>query len=133
LLEAHGDLSIEVERNIISVSLFGSFNETGVENWTQKLRVQIEHFGVSSFFILMDNLKYEGFTPLGFEVSNEFNLWLCNQPMKAKAIVQPSLLARKINISNIPALKKQRIEYFEDKDNALAWLKSFPEYLTFTE
>ena len=76
----------------------------------------------------MNNTDYEGFTPEASDISNDFNLWLNEQAMVAKAIVQPSLLARKMSLKNIPALKKQRIEYFDTKSDALLWLKALPEY-----
>lgn len=131
MFDIHGDLKIEYDRNIFSVTLTGPFNDAGVEHWTRELKKQIEYRAYSEFFVLMNNIDYAGFTPDGYLISDEFNLWLSEQPMVAKAIVQPSKLARKINVSNIPSLARQRIEYFDTKESALDWLRTRPEYLEF--
>lgn len=129
----HGELKMQLDKNIILVTLIGPFNDLGVTTWTENVRTQIETFGDNPFFILMNNTNYAGFTHHGSEISNQFNYWLTNQTMIAKAIVQPSLFARKMNLKHIPALKDQYIEYFDNKNDALSWLKTFPEYLNYPE
>jgi len=129
MFNIHGELDMSLDKNIILVTLTGPFNEMGVENWTKEVKAQIESFSGSHFFILMDNTNYGGFTAEASAISNEFNVWLNEQSMVAKAVVQPSSLAIKMNRKNIPALAKQNIEYFDNEEQALIWLKGFPEYL----
>jgi len=129
----HGEVAIRLDKNIILVALKGPFNEGGVSNWTEKLRGEIDKFLGKPFFILMNNVDYEGFTPEASIISNNFNLWLNEQQMVVKAIVQPSSLARKMNLRNIPALSSQRIEYFDTQTEAKSWIKKHPEYLNFEE
>jgi len=131
MFDIHGELDMSLDKNIILVALTGPFNDMGVEHWAKEVKAQIEQFADRPFFILMDNTNYGGFTAEASAISNKFNLWLNEQPMVAKAIVQPSALARKMNQKSIPALANQNIEYFEDKSAALAWLKTFPEYLDY--
>ena len=130
MFNRHGELDMKLDKNIILVTLVGPFNDMGVSSWTKELRAQIEKFTGNRFFILMDNRNYGGFTAEASAISNEFNLWLNDQPMVAKAIVQPSPVAIKMNLKSIPALAKQNIKYFDNKDDALTWLKAFPEYLS---
>ena len=133
MFDIHGDLEMKLDRNIISVKLIGPFNEAGVENWTQKLQAQIISFSGRQFFVLMNNADYEGFTPEAFQVANDFNLWLNDQAMVVKAVVQPSVLAKEMNIKNIPALAGQRIEYFDNKHDAISWLRTLPEYINYID
>jgi len=128
MFEVHGELFIEIDNNILLITLIGPFNDMGVKNWTEKVKSKIEEFGENNFFIIMNNTNYIGFTAEASEVSNNFNLWLNEQAMIAKAIVQPSSLARQMNLKNIPSLTKQHIEYFDNKNDALLWIKAFPEY-----
>lgn len=133
MFSIHGEVSIKLDKNIILVTLVGPFNDGGVNNWTEQLKTQIELFSDKPFFILMNNTDDVGFTPEASIISNRFNLWLNKQQMVVKAIVQPSSLAREMNLRNIPALEIQRIRYFDTQEEASSWLKKHSEYLNYQE
>jgi hypothetical protein len=131
--DAHGDIDFKLDKNIVCVTLIGPFNGAGVVEWTQKLQQIIIGFEGKPFFVLMNNTDYEGFTPEAFQIADDFNFWLNDQTMVVKAIIQPSLLAKEMNIKNIPALAGQRIEYFDNKHDAISWLRTLPEYLNYLD
>lgn len=121
----HGDNSIELIDNTIFITLKGSFNEYGTLIWIEKLKTIVNHLKGKPFYILINHIEAEGATPEAFQVANEYNSWLCEQNLTAKAIVTSSVLAE-IDLAQIDKKnrKHQNYKYFTTVSCALEWLKT---------
>jgi len=119
----HGTTSISIDGNIISMKSVGAFNREGTVRAIEKLTLAIENFSQKRFKMLFDYTKVEGGTPDVFEKIDEFNLWLNNQNMAAKALIINSSAMLEILESKSPARKFQNTKNFDNEASALSWLK----------
>jgi hypothetical protein len=103
--------------------LNGAFNEYGAKDVAQKTKQIIAALTQESFVIIVNLLNLDAVTPEAFYISNEFNRWLNNQTMIAKAIVITSETIKNIDQQWVPSKVVQNIEYFHNIDDALIWLK----------
>ncbi|MFQ3195922.1 MAG: hypothetical protein ACI9N3_002763 [Colwellia sp.] len=101
----------------------GAFNEYGAKDVAQKTKQIIAALTQESFVIIVNLLNLDAVTPEAFYISNEFNRWLNNQTMIAKAIVITSETIKNIDQQWVPSKVVQNIEYFHNIDDALIWLK----------
>jgi len=116
---------MEIVDNILFLDISGPFNEYDIIAITEEVRLGIEQFHQKSFFLLIDIHHTEGGTPEGFEESRKFNLWLDEQNLIAKAIICSSAAFIEINESRVRDTKKQRIQYFCNKETAMNWFHTF--------
>jgi len=119
----HGTTSISIDGDIISMKSVGAFNREGTVRAIEKLTLAIENFSQKRFKMLFDYTKVEGGTPDVFEKIDEFNLWLNNQNMAAKALIINSSAMLEILESKSPARKFQNTKNFDNEASALSWLK----------
>ena len=119
----HGENTVIVKENIIHVTLKGAFNEYGAKDVSNKTKEIIRAFNQKRFTILINLLSLDGATPDAFNTSNEFNEWLNNQNMVAKAIVITSQTIKAVDQQWVPSKAVQNIEYFDNEDDALRWLE----------
>lgn len=119
----HGESTIILKGNIIHITLEGAFNEYGAKEVSATTREIINTLNQKEFLILANLLNLNGATPEAFSISNEFNAWLNNQNMVAKAIVIQSDTVKEIDKHWVPSKAIQNIEYFDNEDDALIWLK----------
>ncbi len=120
----HGGHSIVVNGNIIVLKLTGAFNEYGVFKFTQDVKGVIESFNGKIFSILVNNLELLGGTPEAYAELEKYNKWLNNQNMVAKAMVIKSSATLGIINSLVPSIKLQNMKDFDNKYEAIEWLKS---------
>jgi hypothetical protein len=120
----HGQSSISVDGDIISVKAVGAFNQEGIVKSIEELKVVIESFCQKEFKLLIDYSEIEGGTPEVFERINECNLWLNTQNMVAKVLVINSSVNLAILESRTPARKLQNTKNFDNKASAITWLKT---------
>jgi HKD family nuclease len=119
----HGETYISIKDSIIIVEVKGAFNIEGMERSFNDLKMVVDTFGQEEFKLLVDYTNSEGATPDAYEKNNEGNAWLNEKNMTAKAIVIKSNILLKILESRTPARKFQQAKNFDDKFDALAWLK----------
>ncbi len=121
---AHGISSVELKDGRIYITLKCSFNEYGMQDWFKKLKAIVKQLKGKSFSILINHLEADGATPEAFQVANEYNLWLCEQNLTAKAIVTSTVL-EEIDLSQIDKenRKRQNYKYFNTNTSALKWLE----------
>ena len=119
---AHGQSSISVDGDIITVKAVGAFNVEGITKTIEQLKFFIEGFGQKEFKLLFDYTETEGGTPDVFDKINECNIWLNSQNMVAKAVVVHSEILLKILESRTPARHSQNEQSFDDIASAINWL-----------
>lgn len=121
---SHGkvDLSLIGER-IIYAAFIGSFNEKGVENYAPEIKRIVNSFEKQPFAMLINNLSIEGGTPEAYQRLDEYNQWLNNQPIVAKAFIIDNNVTKQILLARTPALKQQNIAFFETPAEATVWLE----------
>ena len=119
----HGQSFIFVDGDIIIVRAVGAFNDEGIVKTIDKLKSVIKSFGPKGFKLLFDYSEAEGGTPDVFDKINECNIWLNGQNMIAKALVINSPTQLGILESRTPARRSQNAKNFNDKENAINWLK----------
>lgn len=120
----HGESSVTFIDGTIFVTLKGAFNEYGIQIWVNKLKGIVNQLKGKPFAMLINYAEAEGATPEAFTVANEYNLWLCDQKLTAKAIVTSSILAA-IDRAQIDEKNRlnQNFQYFTTISDALNWLK----------
>ena len=121
---AHGQSSISVDGDIITVKAVGAFNVEGITKTIEQLKFFIEGFGQKEFKLLFDYTETDGGTPDVFDKINECNIWLNSQNMVAKAVVIHSEILLKILESRTPARHSQNEQSFDDIASAINWLAS---------
>jgi hypothetical protein len=119
----HGESFITVEDDIIMVKVIGAFNSEGISKSIAELKSVIDSFSQNEFKLFLDYTDAEGGTPEVFEKINECNIWLNTQNMIAKALAIKSTSILAILESRTPARNSQHSKNFDNKINALNWLK----------
>lgn len=122
---SHGDLEICVLDNVITVAFIGSFNAEGIRNYAIKMQSIVTSLKEQPFFMIINNSKFEGATPEGFEELNVFNTWLNNTQIKAKAFIINSETNKQIIINRTPSLLLQNTKFFSNYQEAKMWLTKF--------
>ena len=120
----HGDVSFTVEKNIIIAKFKGAFNEFGAKKYTDGIKQIVDNFNGERFSILINNLDIIGGTPEAYEELEEYNKWLNNQNLIAKAMVISSVAALEIIDHFSPSRKVQLKQTFQNEKEALDWLKT---------
>lgn len=118
----HGNYTVTVNQSIIHLTISGAFNETGCLRFIEAMKSTITSFGSAEFAILFDITELEGGTPEAYQVLNEYNTWLNQQAMIAKAMVIHSRVQISIVNTLSPARKQQNIHSFFDRADAEVWL-----------
>lgn len=119
----HGKVIISLEDNyVIESKLIGSFNEIGALEYTEKIKKLIHSLGETPFSILVDNSQLEGGTPESYEIVEQYNVWLKQKKLVAKAIVVPNLATPELIGSRCPTIATQNIQYFKSYDEAKKWI-----------
>jgi len=121
---AHGEVAIEVKDNIIIVRTSGAFNEYGTLRYTDGIRKAIDSLQGESFSILVNNLKFQGATPEAYEELENYNAWLNQQKLIAKAMVITSAITLDVINMRSPSRASQQNQSFDNEEAAMDWLKS---------
>jgi len=119
----HGEVHIILEGNIVIATLIGAFNEKGAMKYTEGVKSIVKEFEGKKYAILVDNSNMEGGTPEAYQVLEEYNQWLNNTNLVAKAMVVKTLITTELVESLSPSIKLQKTRSFQDKDLAFEWLK----------
>lgn len=120
----HGEFDINIENDIINITIKGAFNDVGAKAVIEQLVQHITTLKNEPFAILANLLAFEGGTPEVFAVSDEFNAWLNSKNMVAKALVFTSPALIMIEKTLVKSKQGQNIQYFADEHEATAWLDS---------
>ncbi len=124
LEQPHGHFTVLIEDGIIYTQLEGDFNEQGVIAWADELKAAIKTFNGEPFLMLVDEMLAPSATPGALKEGNNYNQWLNEQNMLAKAVVYSSSMLRDIDIKHLPARTKQNIAYFDNLASAKKWLNA---------
>lgn len=120
---AHGQFDVACHDQIIFVKLSGSFNCSAIKAYAQAVKGKVASFGGRPFAMLINDVQVEGGTPEAYDALNEYNAWLNEQAIVAKAFILSSLALKDIIITRTPELQRQNIAFFEHIEEATAWLK----------
>jgi len=119
----HGNVSTQIDGNIIIVYLIGEFNEFGAQNYTSRVKEAVAQFNGKPFSLLVNLLEMIGATPEAFQEVDELNYWLNKQNLQKKSRVIKS----NATLFMVQVLANSRAEQvigdFETHEQALAWLK----------
>jgi hypothetical protein len=120
----HGEFNINIDNDIINITVKGAFNDFGAKAAFEQLMQHISAFNNKPFAILINLLGFEGGTPEVFAVSDEFNIWLNSKNMVAKALVFTSPALIMIEKTFVKSKEGQNIQYFADETEAIVWIES---------
>ena len=120
----HGEVSIRIENNIIFVEMKGAFNEYGAQKYTHGVMAEVKRLQGAPFSLLVNIEEIEGGTPEAFAELENYNIWLNNQNLIAKAMVAKSATTLELIDRLSPARRQQTNMNFESEVDALIWLKS---------
>jgi hypothetical protein len=120
----HGEFNINLDQDIINITVKGAFNDVGAKAVIEQLVQHITTLNNEPFAILANLLEFEGGTPDVFAVTDEFNAWLNSKNMVAKALVFTSPALIMIEQTLVKSKKGQNIQYFADETEAIAWIDS---------
>lgn len=122
MASAHGKYSVEVDGDIIDVSLSGNFNKEGIVAYSERVREAVLAMAGKPFAMLIDSRLIEGGTPDAYDALEKYNHWLSTQKLIAKAVVMKNVVAQAILAQRTPTLTKQNTLYFDNRDDAVKWL-----------
>ncbi|GHG04708.1 hypothetical protein [Thalassotalea marina] len=120
---AHGQFEVSCQGQIIFVKLQGSFNCAAIKAYAQAVKDEIMSFEGKSFAMLVNDIQVEGGTPEAYDALNDYNAWLNEQAIIAKAFILSSIALKDIIINRTPELQRQNIAFFEHSKEAIAWLE----------
>jgi hypothetical protein len=122
---SHGEFEVCLEYNVITAKAIGAFNYECVLNYTNEIKLFVTHLKEKAFCMIIDNSKFEGCTPEGFVVLDDFNSWLNSSELKAKAFIINSEVNKQIILDRTPSLSFQNIQFFSDHKEANQWVRNF--------
>ena len=120
----HGEVTIEVIDNIILVRSVGAFNEYGAQKYTNGIRDAVDNLQDKSFSILTNNLEFHGATPEAYQELENYNVWLNQQKLIAKAMVITSNTTLDVINKLSPSRASQQTRSFDNEEDAMHWLQS---------
>ena len=120
----HGEVTIEVMGNIIAVRTVGAFNEYGAQLYTNGVRAIVKNLQGQSFSILINNLEFQGATPEAYKELENYNAWLNQQKLIAKAMVITSNITLDVINKLSPSRASQQTKSFDNEKDAMSWLQS---------
>ncbi|MCJ8294206.1 MAG: hypothetical protein MJK15_07345 [Colwellia sp.] len=120
----HGKVSISLKGNIIVVRNVGAFNEYGAQKYTNGVEAIVNDLPDVSFSILINNLDFLGATPEAYQELENYNVWLNQQKLIAKAMVITSNTTLDVINKLSPSRASQQTRSFDNEDDAMNWLQS---------
>ena len=121
----HGNHTIEVRGNTITLTLFGEFNRQGALSYIQAMKDTIVQFAGQPIVILVDNTQLTGGTPNAYEESNNYNQWLATQKVLAVATVYSSEVFNVIDKARVTNKELLNYKAFSTSEEAQQWLVNF--------
>jgi len=119
----HGEFSISLEGKIIKTKLIGSFNEFGAKRYAEAVIEVVKQLEGKPFAILVNNLDLFGGTPEAYQVLDQYNIWVNQQNMLAKAFVFDAAILATIMKNMSPSMKADNIQMFKTLEAAESWLE----------
>lgn len=120
---AHGQFDVSSHGQIILVKLAGSFNCAAIKAYAQAVKDKIAGLKGQEFAMLINDVNVEGGTPEAYDALNDYNAWLNEQAIVAKAFILSSLALKDIILKRTPELQHQNIAFFESSNTAITWLE----------
>ncbi|WP_368206643.1 hypothetical protein [Aeromonas sp. s5] len=120
--QVHGQHTAIISGQIIKSKLIGAFNTEGCSHWVSSVKALIERLEGKPFCLLIDTRDYKGGTDEALAIANDFNGWLNNQRLVAKAHVITSQVLHNIAMQRVPQLKHQHVQTFKNTEDAMTWL-----------
>ncbi len=125
MFEAHGQYLINLTPgNIISIRLYGSFNEQGASEYGRDLKKVVSSLEDKCFKLLIDINEFEGGTPEAFAFADNINHWLIENGMLAQAIVSKSQVKFETAVAFEPHLNLDKTKNFNKLEDAIFWLNN---------
>ncbi|MFQ2150969.1 hypothetical protein ACK33U_20390 [Aeromonas jandaei] len=118
----HGQHTAHISGQVVSSKLIGAFNTEGCSAWVNSVKSLIATLEEKPFCLLIDTRDYKGGTDEALSIANDFNGWLNNQRLVAKAHVIKSQVLHDIAIDRVPKIKHQNIKTFKNTEDAMTWL-----------
>ena len=120
----HGKVSISLKGNIIVVRNVGAFNEYGAQKYTNGVEAIVNDLPDVSFSILINNLDFLGATPEAYQELENYNVWLNQQKLIAKAMVITSNTTLDVINKLSPSRASQQTRSFDNEEDAMHWLQT---------
>ncbi|QBF83600.1 hypothetical protein EXU30_13515 [Shewanella maritima] len=121
---AHGEFTIQVTGNLICTKMTGSYNEAGATAYTQAVMEQVKRLNGKPFGIVADNRGVLGGTPEAYAVLDEYNVWMEDNNMHAKAVVFNAKIMATILKNQSPSMQAENIQMFTDLNQANRWIEN---------
>ncbi|AWL13219.1 hypothetical protein HMF8227_02768 [Saliniradius amylolyticus] len=119
----HGNFSVRAEEDLILTRLIGSFNRDGISAYAQAVKDAVGELKGRQFAVLVDDLDVEGGTPEAYQELEKYNQWMSEQAIVAKAFVIDNTAKKAIILHNTPALQRQNVAFFTNRESARIWLR----------
>ena len=120
----HFKVSISLKGNIIVVRNVGAFNEYGAQKYTNGVEAIVNDLPDVSFSILINNLDFLGATPEAYQELENYNVWLNQQKLIAKAMVITSNTTLDVINKLSPPRASQQTRSFDNEEDAMSWLQT---------
>lgn len=122
---SYGKFTVSLlSERIIYAKLIGSFSERGISDYINQVKTIISDFAGKPFAMLINNLEIEGGTPEAYQTLDNYNHWLNQQAIVAKAYIIDDNVTKHILLTRTPSLKQQNIAFFKTVNEAQDWLEA---------
>ena len=120
--DCHGSFIVNVEDDIIYITIKGAFNSESIKYLFDEIKKQILSFAGKPFYIFHNALEFTGATPNCYKEADLHNEWLCTQNLVKKALMYSSCVFSEIDNLRVTHRKNQNYKYFDNSTDAMSWL-----------
>ncbi|AWB57022.1 hypothetical protein [Colwellia sp. Arc7-D] len=121
----HGNYSVTLEVNLLSIILVGTFNDIATKSACKQIQTKVDSLNGQAFSVLLNCTNYEGSTPAAHKISNDYFLWLNKQNCIAWAAIYHQKIYADMAKNQQPAMFEfQNRREFYDVESAKSWLAS---------
>jgi hypothetical protein len=118
---------IEISEQTIVARLIGSFGESLANSFTSELKHKITEISPSPFYLIINIIDFTGATPEAYQIQENFNQWLRNTSLVAKANVIDSQLISNIVGNQMPSRETELFRIFDSESQAFDWFESIEQ------
>ena len=118
---------IEISEQTIVARLVGSFGESLANSFTSELKQKITELSPSPFYLIINIIDFTGATPEAYQIQENFNQWLRNTSLVAKANVIDSQLISNIVGNQMPSRETELFRIFDSESQAFDWFESIEQ------
>lgn len=119
-MNAHGNWKLEWQGEVLTIRLFGAFNQEGLVELAEHVKSSIASHNISKWYLL-EILDAEAMvTPEALAQLKALYDWYFASGCRSHALISKNVLQKEISLE----ISESRVVFFDNETNALAHFKS---------